>query len=114
MTALGVLKRAGASRPTLPRVRVAQSPAELETICAAVEAAVVGLAGVSAEFAQGITAPLPRTVRGAIYPIAMYYFIIREAGLGHDGATAAANLLAAQTSGAFVQLKDLPGIDRDL
>ena len=41
----------------------------------------------------------------------MYYFVVREAGLGHDRATAAANLAAAQRSGLILRYKDLPGID---
>ena len=72
-----------------------------------------GLAGVSPEFASGVTGVLRRTVRpnATVYPIAMYYFVIREAGAKHDSATAAANLAAAQSNGMLLRLKDLPGIE---
>src|SRR3989442_52569 len=36
-----------------------------------------------------------------IYPSSLYYFMVREAALGHDASTAAAALLAAQSDGSL-------------
>jgi eukaryotic-like serine/threonine-protein kinase len=102
--------------PSLPRVYVSQDGEGMARVCHAVESAVMTLAGVSPEFARGITVPMRRQVRtnAPIYPIAMYYFIVREAALRKDSATAAGDLAAAQSSGTIVHLKDLPGVDKGL
>jgi hypothetical protein len=100
--------------PSLPRVYVSQDGEGMARVCHAVESAVMSLAGVSPEFARGITVAMRRQVRtnAPIYPIAMYYFIVREAALRKDSATAAADLATAQSSGTIVHLKDLPGVDK--
>src|SRR6185295_12893844 len=86
--------------PTLPRVLSEPGADQVARACQLVESAAVSLAGVSPEFARGVTGPLRRTLKqqSAIYPIAMYYFVVREAALRHDRATAAANLVAAQVN----------------
>jgi hypothetical protein len=101
--------------PALPRVFTSQDVGQLARVCQAVEATAVSQAGVSPEFARGVTGPLRRLLQRQtpIYPIAMYYFLVREAALKHDSATAAANLAAAQSSGAILRFKDLPGIERN-
>jgi hypothetical protein len=113
---LSAMPKAQVPLPVLPRVYVSQDGEALARVCQAVESSVISLAGVSPEFARGITASMRRQVRtnAPIYPIAMYYFIVREAALRRDNATAAANLAAAQSSGTIVHLKDLPGIDKSL
>jgi hypothetical protein len=75
-----------------------------------VEEATVSRAGVSAAFAAEITTPLCRRLRPdeRMYPSAMYYFIVREAALGHDSVTASANLALGQTNGGLQRLRDLP------
>jgi hypothetical protein len=102
--------------PTLPRVLVDAQPEQIARACQAVESAAISLAGVSPGFAHGVTGPFRRAVahQSAIYPIAMYYFVVREAALKHDSVTAASNLTAAQANGSLVRFKDLPGIDRGL
>jgi serine/threonine protein kinase len=102
--------------PTLPREVVARDGDMLTRVCTAVESTAISLAGVSPEFARGITAPLKRRVglNAAVYPVAMYYFIVREAALKHDNITAGANLAAAHASGLILKLKNLPGIERAL
>jgi len=99
--------------PSLPRVVRDPEPEQLARVCQAVEAAVIALAGVSPGFAIGITGPLRRAAarQAAVYPIGMYYFVVREAGSKHDSVTAAANLASAQSSGAILRFKDLPGKD---
>jgi hypothetical protein len=91
-------------------------PELLARVCQAAESAAINLAGVSPEFARGVTGPLRRSIRrpgsSTIYPIAMYYFIVREAAAGHNSAAAAANLASAQASGAILRFKDLPGVDK--
>lgn len=100
--------------PTLPRVYVAKDGTQLARVCAAVELALVSQAGVTPAFARGITGPIRRSVgtNSALYPVAMYYFIVREAGLQHDNHTAAANLASAHGSGILLKLKNLPAIER--
>jgi hypothetical protein len=65
---------------------------------------------VSQEYAQGITHRLQATVgnSGEIYPVAMYWFIVREAALKVDRATAATQLAAAHNDGRIQRLRDLP------
>ena len=98
------------ARPSLPRVFVPSDDAELRRMCARVEAEAVSVGGVRADFARGITEPLRRLVgsNAQIYPVAMYYFIVRESALGHDRARAASTLAAAQQSRLILRLKDLP------
>ena len=89
---------------------------QLARVCQAVETTTISLAGVSPEFARGITSAFRRRVRSnsAVYPIAMYYFIVREAGLKHDNVTAGSNLAAAHVDGSILRLKNLPGVERAL
>jgi hypothetical protein len=89
----------------LPRVFVTEDIERMARVCQQVEATVVALAGVSPQFARGITAPLRRQLRPnrPIYPVAMYYFVIREAAQKRDPRTAATNLAAAQASGLIRQ-----------
>jgi hypothetical protein len=102
--------------PTLPRVVVNRFSDQTARICQAVEAAAIAQAGVSPEFARGVTAPMRRALREEtpFYPIGMYYFIVAEAGRRHDNVTAAANLAAAQAGGLILKYRDFPGIERDL
>jgi serine/threonine protein kinase len=102
--------------PTLPREHVVRDDEQLARVCQVVEGAVISLAGLSPDFARGITGPFRRRVRpgSAVYPIAMYYFIVREAGLRHDNITAANNLAAAQSSGVLLQMRNFAGFDRPL
>jgi hypothetical protein len=113
--AVSVIPRSPIPIPTLPRVLVGDSD-RVARACQAVEAAAIQLAGVSSEFARGVTGPMRRALRGQtpIYPIGMYYFVVREAGLRRDHQTAAANLAAAQRNGVILQFKNLPGIDGGL
>jgi serine/threonine protein kinase len=113
---VSVMPRSPIPKPTLPRDHVAKTADQVARVCQLVEAAVVSQAGVSPEFARGITAPLRRAMGGGgeMYGVAMYYFIIREASLRHDNKAAADNLAAAQSNGFLLKLKNLPGNDRDL
>jgi serine/threonine protein kinase len=113
---VSVMPRSPIPKPTLPRSPVAESPEQVARLCQLVESAVVSLAGVSPEFARGITGPLRRAVSGGgpMYGVAMYYFIIREASLQHDSQTAAQNLATAHSNGILLKMKDLPGNDREL
>ena len=114
--AVSSMPKARVPPPPLPRVYLARDSGQLARVCQAVESATVLLAGVSPEFARGITAALRRVVgpNTEIYPIGMYYFIVREAGLKRDSFTAASNLAAAQSNGAILRLKDLPGVESSL
>ncbi len=105
--------RATVPIPTLPRIHIADDPEQLARACRAVENAVVTVAGVNPTFARGSTDRLCRSVpaHAPIYPIAMYYFLVREAALEHDSNAASANLEAAHASGVIVRYKDLPGIE---
>ena len=97
--------------PTLPRVLEVADPAALARACQEVEEATLA-AGVSAPFARGITLPFQRAVSDGdrVLPVAMYYFIVREAALRHDRDTAAANLAAAHSRGILLKLQNLPAI----
>jgi hypothetical protein len=110
---ISTMPRSPVPLPSLPRVMRDPEPEQLARVCRAVEAAAISLAGVSPEFARGITEPFRRAVTGpaTIYPIGMYYFVVREAGSKRDSVTAAANLTFAQSSGAILRFKDLPGKD---
>jgi hypothetical protein len=82
-------------------------------MCGRVESAVVSQAGLTPEYARGITGRFQAQIgaNAEIYPVAMYYFIVREAGLKHDNATAAAALANAQRTRTILVLKDLAAID---
>ena len=99
--------------PPLPRAFAPADAEQLAGMCGRVESAVINLAGVSPEYARGITLPLQKAAeRGAeVYPVAMYYFIVREAALKHDRATAAAALVAAQGDRLILRFKDLPAVE---
>jgi serine/threonine-protein kinase len=102
--------------PTLPRLVFVHDPDQLNRVCQLVELLAVSRAGVTREFARGVTLPLRRRVgaSGLVYPVAMYYFVVHEAALGHDSVAAAANLAAAHGDGSIVKLNDLPAVERDL
>jgi hypothetical protein len=102
--------------PILPREQLVQDSEQLARICLAVEGATITQAGVSAEFAHGITAAFRKRVRpgSAVYPIAMYYFIVREAGLRHDNLIAANNLASAHAAGILHGMRNLAGVERPL
>jgi eukaryotic-like serine/threonine-protein kinase len=98
--------------PRLARVAHPAGPKETETILAAVEAETLK-ARCSPEYVRGVTGELARELsrRGppqTIHPSAIYYFIVREAGLGRDKRAAADALAAAHTSGAIEALAGLP------
>jgi hypothetical protein len=97
-------------KPSLPRALVPKDAEQLELSCAQVEAEVVTRAGVTPSYAHGVTARFQAQIAAGatIYPVAMYYFIIREAGLHHDNVTAAAALAAAQNDGGIARLRNLP------
>ena len=99
--------------PALPRVYVPADGAELRRMCARVESTVTSLAGVSPEYARGITGRMQAVAAAGaeIYPVAMFYFIVREAALKHDSATAANGLAAAHRDGRILRLKDLPAVE---
>jgi serine/threonine-protein kinase len=83
--------------PRLARTQQARSGEELARLFAQIESQTVILAGLTPEFAQGVTGPLRRALetRGQMvtYPAGVYYFIVAEAARGHDKRTAAQNLL---------------------
>jgi hypothetical protein len=113
---LSAAPRSPVPKPTLPRVYDAKDPEQLARVLAAVEAATVSLAGVSGDYARGITGPLKRTVGGSgeVYPVALYYYIVREAYLKHDKKTAAGNLATAYANGLILKFKNLPAIETNL
>jgi serine/threonine-protein kinase len=113
--AVSVMPKSPIPIPTLPRVLQGE-PEQMARACQAVETAAIRLAGVSPEFARGVTGPMRRALRPGtpIYPIGMFYFVVREAGLRHDHQTAAANLAAAQWNGLILRYKNLPGIEGGL
>jgi hypothetical protein len=102
--------------PALPRSYVAKDAESLARVCQIIESSTVSLAGVSPEFARGVTGQLRRLVgvNGEIFPVAVYYFIVREAALKHDSKTAAGNLAAAHSSGLILKFKNLPATERAL
>jgi serine/threonine protein kinase len=102
--------------PTLPREHRVQDSEQLARVCLAVESSTISLAGVSPEYARGITTSFRKRVRPGtpVYPIAMYYFIVREAGLGHDSVSAGNNLANAHSSGLLLQMRNFAGIERPL
>jgi len=110
---VSVMPRSPIPKPRLARTIAAESPGEVAAACHQVEAATVSTGGVSPEFARGITGPFRRSLggHGELHPVAMYYFIIREASLKHDNRSAAAALVAAQSSGLLLRLQDLPAIE---
>jgi hypothetical protein len=107
------MPRSPIPKPRLARTIAAESPSEVAVACQQVEAATISTGGVSPEFARGITSPFRRSLggHGELHPVAMYYFIIREASLKHDNRSAAAALVAAQSSGLLLKLQNLPAIE---
>jgi hypothetical protein len=97
--------------PRLPRTLLARGPEDLARVCQQVEREVVG-AGVTPAFASGITTLFASAMGGRtdveIYPVGLYYFIIREAGLGHDKATAGRNLVASHLDQSIRRFSALP------
>jgi serine/threonine-protein kinase len=97
--------------PRLPRLLHASDREQLARTLAEVEHETLK-AGCSPEFVQGITDRLRDELRtrpaAALYPSAIYYFIVREAGLGREKSEAAAGLAAAHASGAVRALASLP------
>ena len=98
--------------PALPRVHVVGDREELRRIFQALEAEAVA-AGVTPAFAGQVTAAVQRKLRvgSNVYPVAMYYFIVREAALRHDSRLAAENLASALSTGLILKLRDLPAKD---
>src|SRR5262249_30277796 len=107
---VSVMPKSPVPKPTLPRDPSPKTPEEVAKVCSLVESAVITQAGVTPEFARGITGQLRRALGGGgqMYAVAMYYFIGREASLQHDKKTAAGNLAAAQSNGFLLKLKNLP------
>jgi eukaryotic-like serine/threonine-protein kinase len=103
-------------KPTLPRTFFASDADQLARACALVESTIVSAGGVSPEYARGVTSAFRRTVgvSAEVYPVAMYYFLIREAAIKHDQKTAAANLAAAHSNGLILKFKNLPAVERSL
>ncbi len=100
-------------RPALRKVVEARSREDLQRILADVETETIDKAGCSPEFSRGITAALFGALLGAettttIYPAAMYYFIVREAGLGREKAEASRALARVHSSGVVRALTLLP------
>ena len=102
--------------PNLPREHRVQDSEQLARVCMAVESTTISVAGVSPEYARGITSAFRKRVRPGtpVYPIAMYYFIVREAGLRRDNVTAGNNLANAHSSGVLLQMRNLAGVERPL
>ena len=85
--------------PSLPREYDAADAAEIQRACRIIEKQVAVLAGVTPEFATGVTGALQASLggkRSRLYPVAMYYLIVIEAGRGHDKKTAAQALVGMQ------------------
>jgi hypothetical protein len=108
--------RSPVPKPTLPRVFQAKDPDRLNQVFNVVESATISLAGVTPEYARGITGPLRRLMgaNAEVYPVAIYYFIVREAALKHDKKTAAGNLASAYSNGLILKFKNLPAIEQNL
>jgi hypothetical protein len=109
-------QKAAIPKPTLPRHVAAGEGDQLNRACQLVESALVSNAGLLPQYARGITAGLRHALggKGDVYPVAMYYFLVREAALKHDNRTAAANLASAQGNGALLKFRDLPAVDSQL
>jgi hypothetical protein len=97
--------------PRLPRSFLTRGPEDLAEACQRVEREVLH-AGVTPAFASGVTALLVGALGGRpgveISPVGLYYFIIREAGLGHDKATAARALVASHLDQSIRRYSSLP------
>jgi serine/threonine protein kinase len=105
--------RSPVPKPSLPGTYKVEDRILLGRVCRTVEMEAVS-AGVSQAYARGITGPLQaQVVTGDdLYPVAMYYFIVREAALRHDRSTAALNLATAQINGQLVKLRNLPAAQK--
>ena len=110
---VSVMPKSPIPKPRLPHTVTAETPGDVAAACHTVEAATISTAGVSPEFARGITIPFRRAFggHGELHPVAMYYFIIREASLKHDSKAAAEALVAAQSNGILLKLQNLPAIE---
>ena len=99
--------------PRLARTQEARSGEELARLFAQIETQTVTLAGLTPEFAQGVTGPLRRALetRGQMvtYPAGVYYFIVAEAARGHDKRTAAQNLLTLHQNEGIRRLSEQLG-----
>ncbi len=97
--------------PRLPRSFVTRGPEDLAQACQQVEREVVQ-AGVTPAYATGVTALLVGALGGRagveVSPVSLYYFIIREAGLGHDQAAAARALVASHLDQSIRRYSSLP------
>jgi serine/threonine protein kinase len=102
--------------PRLPRTHEARDAADLGRLFTLIENETISLAGVSREFAQGVTGPLRRVLEArrqlVAYPVGMYYFIVSEAARGHDKQTAAQNLVTNHENEGIRKLSALPARDR--
>jgi hypothetical protein len=90
----------------------ARDGAELARLLSQVENETVALAGVTREFASGVTGPLRRALEArrqmVTYPVGVYYFIVSEAARGHDKQTAAQNLVTNHENEGIRKLSALP------
>jgi hypothetical protein len=98
--------------PRLPRMQEVRSAEELARLFSQIENETVAQAGVTREFAQGVTAPLRRLLEArrqmVTYPVGVYYFIVSEAARGHDKQIAAQNLLTNHENEGIRKLSALP------
>ena len=97
------------------RTQEARDGKELARLFNQIEKETVTLAGVSPEFAQGVTAPLRRVLESrrqmVTYPVGVYYFIVAEAARGRDKRTAAQNLVTTHQNEGIRKLGVFPPKD---
>lgn len=115
---VSVKPRSPIQQPHLPKTYNARDVDEITRVFRIIENEAVAQAGITPEFARGITDSVRNAISGQggsqIYPVAMYYMIVREAARGVDNRAAAENLVSMVRSGAVMKFKDLPSIDRAL
>jgi serine/threonine protein kinase len=104
--------------PRLPREYSATGSSDIARVFRIVEGQAVSLAGVSPEFASGVTGALQRAIgnrTATLYPVALYYFIVSEAGRGHDKRTAAGALLSMRDDSPLrAKMSTLPAHEQSL
>ena len=98
--------------PRLPRTQEARDAEDLARLLTQIEKETVALAGVTPEFAVGVTGPLRRALEArrqmVTYPVGVYYFIVAEAARGHDKRTTAQNLVTSHQNEGIRKLSALP------
>ncbi len=104
-------KRVGV--PSLPKVYSASDRADIARVLALIEHETVEKGGVPRDFAERISGRLfdrlqQKSGPVEIFPSAVYYFIVREAALGHGRALAADNLRNAHFEGGLTRFRELP------